>query len=177
MPTKTQIYAAEQSPLRLSSIQLQAQAEIARRRSRNNLAARSLISIADGRSGGTRRSRSLERSRTLGPSASGLYGPTGRRVHGGAPIVERAIKRHASRRDGYETLSLVHVPRLEEDPSSVLSTTAVEQRKLRRPASSASMARNWTSTGTLQVNGIRSKPSIFHYLICKSINALMRELV
>ncbi|VDK36417.1 unnamed protein product [Taenia asiatica] len=157
VPTKTQIYAAEQSPLRLSSIQLQAQAEIARRRSRNNLAAHSLISIGDGGSSGTRRSRSLERSRTLGPSASALYGPTGRRVHGGAPIVERAIKRHASKRDGYETLSLVHVPRLEEDHSSIISATATEQRKLRRPASSASMARYWTSTGTSQLNGIRNR--------------------
>ncbi|KAL5112678.1 hypothetical protein TcWFU_008234 [Taenia crassiceps] len=157
VPTKTQIYAAEQSPLRLSNIQLQAQAEIARRRSRNTLAARSLISIGDGGSGGTRRSRSLERSRTLGPSASALYGPTGRRVHGGAPIVERAIKRHASKRDGYETLSLIHVPRLEEDPSSILSAAAAEQRKLRQPSSSASMARYWTSSGASQMNGIRNR--------------------
>ncbi|EUB64942.1 hypothetical protein EGR_00211 [Echinococcus granulosus] len=157
VPTKTQIYAAEQSPLRLSSIQLQAQAEIARRRSRNNLAARSLISIGNGGGGGTRRSRSLERLRALGPSASALYGPTGRRMHGGAPIVERAIKRHASKRDGYETLSLVHVPRLEEQPSSVITDTAAEQRELRRPASSASMARYWTSTGTSQMNGVRNR--------------------
>ncbi|CDS40339.1 Copper amine oxidase [Echinococcus multilocularis] len=157
IPTKTQIYAAEQSPLRLSSIQLQAQAEIARRRSRNNLAARSLISIGNGGGGGTRRSRSLERLRALGPSASALYGPTGRRMHGGAPIVERAIKRHASKRDGYETLSLVHVPRLEEQPSSIITGTAAEQRKLRRPASSASMARYWTSKGTSQMNGVRNR--------------------
>ncbi|VDM18813.1 unnamed protein product [Hydatigera taeniaeformis] len=157
VPTKTQIYAAEQSPLRLSSIQLQAQAEIARRRSRNNLAARSIISIGDGRSDGTRRSRSLERSRTLGPS-SALYGPTGRRVHGGAPIVERAIKRHASKRDGYETLSLVHVPRVDEVPSSITSVTAAEQHKLRRRASSTSVARYGTSAGAYQLNCTRSKP-------------------
>uniref|UniRef100_A0A5K3EWR1 Uncharacterized protein n=1 Tax=Mesocestoides corti TaxID=53468 RepID=A0A5K3EWR1_MESCO len=125
VPTKTQMLAAEQSPLRLSSIQLQAQAELARRRSRNNLATRS--------AGGLSRSRSLDRSLVVAPSASTLYGPTGRRVHGGAPLVERAIKRHVSKRDGYETLSLIHVPKIDK-PSN-------ENGNRQRPASSASTAK------------------------------------
>lgn len=154
MPTKAQIYAADHSPLRLSSIQLQAQAEIARRRSRNSLAARSMLSGA-----GLGRSRSLERSRaTLGASTSALYGPTGRRVHGGAPLVERAIKRHMSHRDGYETLSLVHVPRLEGDESSSKIATAVaEQRQMRRPASSASVYKYRAGNFPSQINATRSK--------------------
>ncbi|KAM3172766.1 hypothetical protein ACTXT7_013861 [Hymenolepis weldensis] len=139
VPSKTQIFAADNSPLRLSNIQLQAQAEIARRRSRNNLAARSVLSVA----GGLGRSRSLERSRaTFAASTGALYGPTGRRIHGGAPLVERAIKRHTSHRDGYETLSLVHVPKLDGDETSstiIAAANVAEQRRLRRPASSASI--------------------------------------
>ena len=146
MPSKTQIYAAEHSPLRLSTIQLQAQAEIVRRRSRHSLAAQSLIN-GDNKLG---RNRSLEWSRLLGHSTSVLYGPSGRRAHGGAPLLERAIKRHASKRDGYETLSLVHVPRLEvqtgDTLSTVPSTSEAKKGKLRGSAFHAS-----------QTNRIRSK--------------------
>lgn len=125
VPTNTQITAAEQSPLRLSNIQLQAQAEIARRRSRNNLTTAAISSRSTIMAAG-RRSRSLERSATAlvapSASASSLYGPTGHRVRGGAPIVERAIKRHMSKRDGYETLSVINIPRLESK-----DTKAVEK--------------------------------------------------
>lgn len=157
VPSKTQIFAADNSPLRLSSIQLQAQAEIARRRSRNNLAARSVLSAG----GGLGRSRSLERSRaTFAASTGALYGPTGRRIHGGAPLVERAIKRHTSHRDGYETLSLVHVPKLDGDETSstiVAAANAAEQRRLRRPASSASIYKLRAGHVPSQIDITRSK--------------------
>ncbi|VDO15822.1 unnamed protein product [Rodentolepis nana] len=157
VPSKTQIYAADNSPLRLSTIQLQAQAEIARRRSRSNLAARSMLSGT----GGHERSRSLVGSRaTLAASTGSLYGPTGRRIHGGAPLVERAIKRHVSHRDGYETLSLVHVPRLSgEETSSVIVAAAntAEQRRLKRPASSASIYKPRSGHAPSQIDAARSK--------------------
>ncbi len=147
VPTKTQINAAESSPLRLSNIQLQAQAEIARRRSRNNLASSRSVSGA-----ALSRSRSLDRSLVMAPSASSLYGPTGRRVRGGAPLVERAIKRHMSKRDGYETLSVINVPRLEKPGSATEGQriTPKHQKNLhqQRPMSSASMYRQPASVTT-----------------------------
>nr|CDS27845.2 Copper amine oxidase [Hymenolepis microstoma] len=157
VPSKTQIYVADNSPLRLSTIQLQAQAEIARRRSRSNLAVRSMVSGT----GGLGRSQSFVGSRvTLAASTGSLYDPTGRRIHGGAPLVERAIKRHESHRDGYETLSLVHVPKLSgEETSSVIVAAAntAEQRRLKRPASSASIYKPRYGHAPSQIDATRNR--------------------
>lgn len=109
VPTRTQLNATDSSPLRLPTAQIQAQAVIARHRAKS----RSQVTLKS-----KSRSRSLNKSLpslVAAPSRATLYGPTGRRMKGGAPLIERAISRHQSKKDGFETLTRISVPRLKKN--------------------------------------------------------------
>uniref|UniRef100_A0A0V0J2W8 Uncharacterized protein n=1 Tax=Schistocephalus solidus TaxID=70667 RepID=A0A0V0J2W8_SCHSO len=130
VPTKTQIDAADNAPVRLSNIQLQAQAELARRRTRSSHRGHSLDRVTASRilAGGG----GIGTTSALGPSTSTLYGVRGKRMKGGAPLVERAISRRLSKRDGYETLSVVSIPHLPREKSPGTGADAATATRMKK---------------------------------------------
>ncbi|VEL23586.1 unnamed protein product [Protopolystoma xenopodis] len=139
---------AYQPHLRLSNIQLQAQAELARRRtgSRGHSLDRQLAGgsgigsygASTGALGGqlspmtagvAQGMRTLSTyagldalaGSTIGGSGgagrsssyASYYGPTGRKLKGGAAQIERSMNRHLRKQDGFESLSHVCVPMYE----------------------------------------------------------------
>ncbi|TGZ58752.1 hypothetical protein CRM22_009462 [Opisthorchis felineus] len=97
------------APLRLSTIQLQAQAELERRH-RSSSRTHSLDRRSTYSVGGTE-SR-LSRGEVEGYEGIGYgYDTRGRLIHGGANLHERAASRRRRLRDGHESLSRVWIPR------------------------------------------------------------------
>ncbi|BHF58386.1 hypothetical protein SprV_0100133800 [Sparganum proliferum] len=129
VPTRTQIDAADNAPLRLSNIQLQAQAELARRKTRSFHRGHSLDRVTASRM--LANGDAIGVISALGPTTSTLYGVRGKRMKGGAPLVERAIARRLSKRDGYESLSVVSIPHVakEKSPGTRAEVTAMARKK------------------------------------------------
>ncbi|GAA56403.1 hypothetical protein CLF_110817 [Clonorchis sinensis] len=100
------------APLRLSTIQLQTQAELERRH-RSSSRTHSLDRRSTYSVGGTE-SR-LSRGDVEGYEGIGYgYDTRGRLIHGGANLHERAASRRRRLRDGHESLSRVWIPRSDD---------------------------------------------------------------
>ncbi|VDP75787.1 unnamed protein product [Echinostoma caproni] len=143
------------APLRLSNIQLQAQAELERRH-RSSSRAHSL----DRRSGlsygyGTESRLSGAPTDVEGYEGVGYgYDTRGRLIHGGAPIHERAISRKRRLLDGHESLSRVWIPQTDaastvhsEGPSRSAATRLTEMKAHLDDSAVAFALRDFTAPG------------------------------
>ncbi|KAF5401521.1 hypothetical protein PHET_04982 [Paragonimus heterotremus] len=141
-------------PLRLSTIQLQAQAELERRQ-RSSSRTHSL-DRRSGHSGVGTESR-LSRAPTEIEGYEGVgygYDTRGRLIHGGANLHERAASRKRRLRDGHESLSRVWIPQADNmathqvTEASLGAATGLDDRKAHLDDSAVAFAlRDFTSPG------------------------------
>ncbi|KAF8571608.1 hypothetical protein P879_00165 [Paragonimus westermani] len=141
-------------PLRLSTIQLQAQAELERRQ-RSSSRTHSL-DRRSGHSGVGTESR-LSRAPTEIEGYEGVgygYDTRGRLIHGGANLHERAASRKRRLQDGHESLSRVWIPQADNvathhaTEASLGAATGLDDRKAHLDDSAVAFAlRDFTSPG------------------------------